>query len=226
MTSVVLRYEDVGVDLPRGGSLFSSLSFALAPGELVVLTADSGKGKSPALRAAIGAQPRTRGAVTCLGAAIGDLAPKALLALRRRVGFVPLTGGLLSNLNLHDNLTLLWRYHDAAPDDQIETRAVEVCEQLGLSDLHGRSLASADHHERHLIAIGRAWLPHPELLILDEPDFGLDDDAATTLWSRLAALRLRYGVAMLVGSSRPGLALRNGGSHHPLQHFLQHPEVA
>ncbi len=215
----VLRYNGVSVALPRlQGPLFAPLHFELRPGDLVVLSAASGKGKSPALRAAIGAQPRTSGEVVCLGETVSNLSPQALLALRRRVGFVPLTGGLLSNLNLHDNLTLLWRYHDAATRAQIEERAREVCEQLGIGDLRGRGLATANHHERHLIAIGRAWLPHPALLILDEPDFGLDDDAAATLWSRLAALRSRHGAAMLAASSRPSLALRSGGTHLPLQH--------
>ena len=218
-SDAVLRYDGVSVALPRlQGPLFSPLTFQLRAGELIVLSAASGRGKSPALRAAIGAQPRTSGEVVCLGETVSSLSPRALLALRRRVGFVPLTGGLLSNLNLHDNLTLLWRYHDAAPHAQIEARAQEVCDQLGIGDLHDRGLATANHHERHLIAIGRAWLPRPALLVLDEPDFGLDDDAAATLWSRLAALRLHHGAAMLVASSRPSLAVRSGGTHLPLQH--------
>lgn len=215
---VVLRYDRVSVCLPgKSEPLFPPLSFELLSGHLLVFSAGSGRGKSPALRAAIGAQPHAQGAVTCLGQRVDTLTPIQLLELRRLVGFVPLTGGLLSNLNLYDNLTLLSRYHDIIPDAEIETRAKEVCEELNLGDLRQRSLTTANHRERHLIAIGRAWVPRPRLLILDEPDFGLDDDDAADLWSRLAALRIRHRVAMLVGSSRPRLALRKGGLHMPLQ---------
>ncbi|MCO4760365.1 MAG: ATP-binding cassette domain-containing protein [Myxococcales bacterium] len=218
MTPPLLRFDALSVALPaQRGALFAPIDLTLHPGEMTVISAPSGHGKSPALRAAIGAQPRTTGTVTCLGRDLSQLTAAELLLLRRRVGFVPAKGGLLSNLGLHDNLTLLWRYHDLATSDQLEQRAKEVCSELGLGDLHGRPLATASYLERHLIAIGRAWLPHPPLLILDEPTFGLDEETAIDVWRRLAALRKRYQVAMLTATSHPGLALRFGGTHLPLQ---------
>ncbi len=214
----LLRYDHVTVHVARlDGPLFAPLSFAIHPGDKLVISAPSRMGKSPALRAAIGAQPGTQGAVFCLGERVSALSPHALLSLRRRVGFVPATGGLLSNLNLYANLTLLLRYHDEVPQEEIDRRAAQVCDELGLGDLTGRPLASANHQERHLIAIARAWLPRPPLLILDDPDFGLDDETASALWERLAALRAAHQVAMLVATSRPRLALRHGGRHLPLR---------
>ena len=214
----LLSYEDVVIH--RGDrQLFQPLSFQVTAGDKLVLSAPVGGGKSSALLASIGAVQPTSGRVICLGEDISKLAPKPLLHHRRRVGYVPATGGLLANLNLFDNLTLLLRYLGDLSKEEVERRANQACDDLGLPPLHGRPYASADPEELHLIAIARAWLTTPSLLILDDPDHALDDESTEDLWSRLATLRRRHDVAILVGTSRPAPALRHGGRHLTLQPF-------
>ncbi|HAN31834.1 MAG TPA: hypothetical protein DCQ06_09580 [Myxococcales bacterium] len=211
-STALLSYQDVSIEM-GGTVLFAPLSFEVHQAELVVLSAPAGGGKSSALRASIGAVQLASGRVMCLGHNLAKLRPKELLSLRTQIGYVPATGGLLSNLSLYDNLTLLLRYPGDLSRDEIDRRAEQACEDLGLEHLRGRSTSDADQQDLHLVAIARAWLTRPPLLILDDPDLQLDDLSTRELWARLTALRQRHDVAMLVGTSRPEMALKHGGQH-------------
>jgi ABC-type multidrug transport system ATPase subunit len=194
--SSVLSFVEVGWTPPgRELPVFSGLALELLPGELAVLTSGLGGGKSSALRLAVGLESPTTGSVLVCG--------RPPSPSRQRVGYVAGEGALLANLSLYDNLVLPLRWLRDPPAAEIERRAREALALFGIDSLPAVAPAYAPTNLRRLVALARAMILGPSLLVLDDPTDDFDSDSAEEVWNHLADIASAQGLAILAAATNP-----------------------
>ena len=205
-----LRFEAVHKSLWAGGSevhILRGVSFALLPGELVALVGPSGSGKSTILGIAAGLDAPTSGRVVIAGTDVSGLSERPLSLLRaRRVGMVFQAYNLLPTLSALENveLPLLVPGQRARPAG----RAAELLTGLGLGHrLHHRP-AQLSGGEQQRVAVARALITDPPLLVADEPTGNLDTATGDALVDILLQIREEHGTTVLVATHNDALARR------------------
>jgi branched-chain amino acid transport system ATP-binding protein len=189
----MLEVEDLWVHY---GSLpaVRGVSFDVREGEIVGLIGPNGAGKTTTLKAVIGLLKATRGAVRLDGQPVTELGPEAMLA--RGVALVPEGRQVFGTLTVAENLrlgaTLLEDRSDL--DAEIE-RMLDVFP--GLRKHHKAMAARLSGGEQQQLAIARALLAKPRLLLLDEPSLGLAPQVIDIVFEVLAGLR-EQGITVLL----------------------------
>jgi ABC-type molybdate transport system ATPase subunit len=158
----------------------------------VAILGPSGSGKSTLLRALAGLEPRAKGRVSLgdevwLDSDSGVAKP----AWERRVGWVPQDALLFPHLSLRENLA----YAGAA-----ESEVERMAESLFLSDLLDRRPRFLSGGERQRVALGRALLSGPRLLLLDEPFSALDRPLRSEIAAMVRAFAREHGTPMVLVS--------------------------
>ena len=152
----------------------------VAHGELVTLLGRNGMGKTTTVRAIVGLTPPFAGSVRFGGAEIA--AEPAHLRARRGIGLVPEGRQIFATLSVEENLRAT-----ARPGAWTFARVLELFPRLGDRRRHmGRQLSGG---EQQMLAIGRALMTNPRLLILDEATEGLAPLVREEIWRCLARLR-------------------------------------
>lgn len=150
-------------------------SLTVADDEILALVGPSGSGKTTLLSIAGGLLSPTSGAVQVGGHDITDYSAKQLTAFRReRVGFVFQTINLVPFLTARENIMVAAELAGRATEKAARARADQLLDELGLG-LRGDNLpAQLSGGERQRVAIGRALMNEPPLILVDEPTSALD----------------------------------------------------
>ena len=157
-----------------GGPVLWNLDLTVAWGEFLVIFGANGSGKTTLLRILSGQTRPDGGSVEIAGF---DLRRQGAAA-RRRVGVVFHRGLLYDDLTGRENLTFYGRLY-ALPD--LPNRVSEVLARVGMSQRADRRVRSLSHGMQKRLSIARALLHRPPLLLLDEPESGLDRDSVAAL---------------------------------------------
>jgi putative ABC transport system ATP-binding protein len=205
-----LLFEEVHRTLRAGGEqvhILHGVSFRLDPGELVALVGPSGSGKSTILGIAAGLDAPSSGRVSIDGTDVTGMAERPLSRLRsRRVGMVFQAYNLLPTLTALENveLPLLVPGQPRRPPG----RARELLAGLGLEHrLHHRP-SQLSGGEQQRVAVARALVTDPSLLVADEPTGNLDTATGEALVGVLLEVRRRHATAVLVATHNDALARR------------------
>jgi phospholipid/cholesterol/gamma-HCH transport system ATP-binding protein len=170
----------------------------LQPGETLVAVGSTLAMRARLARRAVGLEVGRPGEVEVLGQDPALLSWPDLLALRSRIGWVPRGGGLLSNLSLFENLVLPLRYHRRAAEPEVRRRAAETAALLGLGEIPPLGPPLAACELVRTVALARALVMEPGLLVLDEPTLDLHPEPALGLWRGLQRALAATGAAALV----------------------------
>jgi ABC-type transporter Mla maintaining outer membrane lipid asymmetry ATPase subunit MlaF len=174
----------------------AGLGFALHPGEALHLHGPIEAGRD-VLRALVGLVRPRAGELRLLGAEPSGLGRREAAALLSRVGWLPRQGALLANLTLRENLRLPLEYHRRADADALAAAALAA---FGLAEAPDLRPELAPLPVRRRVALARAVVLQPQLLLLDDPLDDLDDDTAAGLAAALARWARRPGRALLLAS--------------------------
>ena len=188
----------LSVDVP--GAALESASLTVDAGEVVALLGANGAGKSSLLRSIMGLQP-ARGGVRLAGEKIAALSPAQ--RARRGIGYVPEGRRLFPGMSVRDTLLVGSRKRTGAA----ERRMGEVLELFPmLSERLATPAWQLSGGQQQMLAIGRALMSEPKLLLLDEPSLGLAPRVVDEVMRRVRGLAA-HGTAVLLAEQSVARAL-------------------
>ncbi len=171
-----------------------AVSFAVEPGCCWGLLGPNGAGKTTLLRMLLGKTPPSGGELRVLGHRV----PAAASAARRRIGVVPQDDILDPDFTAEENLRIYGAYFGLG-GARLRARVAELLEFASLEGRARSRVAELSGGMRRRLALARALINEPALLVLDEPTTGLDPQARQLIWQRLRALRDR-GMTVMITS--------------------------
>jgi len=203
MAELLLNVKDLHAGYGRA-EVLHGLTLAASAGKVITVIGPNGAGKSTLLNALMGALP-AKGRVEYGGQSV------ALLSLEERVlrgmALVPETRALFSTMSVEDNLLLgAWRqFRLGIKDSAKELNSVYMLFPR-LRERRGQLAGTLSGGERQMLAVGRALMGKPSLLMLDEPSLGLAPLVVRSIFATIAALR-STGVTILLVEQNARAAL-------------------
>jgi branched-chain amino acid transport system ATP-binding protein len=195
MSTLALDALDVrygGVQAVRG------LSFEVAPGEIVGLIGANGAGKSSTLHAIMGVAPVAGGDVRLGGVSLRNRRPEDIA--RSGIALVPEGRRIFAELTVEENLRLgLAARRSRGPADGVLKSVYELFPIV--EEFRGRNAGALSGGQQQQLAIARALVAEPDVLLLDEPSLGLAPTVVDIVFDALAAIRER-GLAVLLVEQR------------------------
>ncbi|HEY8547816.1 MAG TPA: ABC transporter ATP-binding protein [Acidimicrobiales bacterium] len=206
-----LVLADIVMSYPDGPSrrvVLDHLDLRLGAGELVVISGESGTGKSTLLTVAGLLRRPDEGEVTVAGTRASGLSERKRTALRRaHIAFVYQSANLLPSLTATEQLQLVGHIRGERVSSTRD-RARRLLGDLGLGDRLDQLPHQLSGGERQRVGIGRALMASPDVLIADEPTASLDPRLATSVIDLLADAARDRGIATLVVAHDDGYRRR------------------
>lgn len=194
----IVQFENVGLRYGTGPETLSDVSFTLTTGAFYFLTGASGAGKTSLLKLLYLSQRPSRGVIRLFGEDAVTLPRRRLPGFRRRIGVVFQDFRLVPHLSAYDNIALPLRIA-GLPESDIEAPVREMLAWVGLTDRGAARPATLSGGEQQRIAIARAVIARPEILVADEPTGNVDPDMAERLLHLFDSLN-RLGTTVVVAT--------------------------
>jgi cell division transport system ATP-binding protein len=194
----LVSFSAVAKRYPGGQSALHDVSFTLESGELVFVTGRSGAGKSTLLKLIPAIERPTSGSVIVHGQNVGALKRAAVPYLRRNIGLVFQDQKLLYDRSVYDNVMLPLSFSDHAPREAAR-RARAALDKVGLLARERANPIQLSGGEQQRLAIARAVVNRPSLLIADEPTANLDAESAQRIVEIFTAFH-QVGVTVLIAT--------------------------
>jgi phospholipid/cholesterol/gamma-HCH transport system ATP-binding protein len=193
-------FEDVSISF-ESGKLLDGISFELARGETKVLLGVAGSGKTTILKLALGLLKPDSGHIYVLGYDVTQMKENDLFELRRNIGMVFQESALFDSLTVRENVAYRLMEEDLPPEE-IEARVREALRFVELEhtiDMYPSELSGG---MRRRVAIARAIVTQPEILLYDSPTGGLDPITSTNIIEQIVKQRDFYKTSALMVTHR------------------------
>jgi len=202
----LISFSAVSKRFPGGKEALRGLSFAVEDGELLFITGHSGAGKSTLLKLIPAIERPSSGTVLVNGQNVGALKPAAIPYLRRNLGLVFQDQKLLYDRSVYDNVMLPLVFSDHSPREAAR-RVRAALDKVGLLGRERANPIQLSGGEQQRLAIARAVVNRPSILIADEPTANLDIDSAGDILDIFVEFN-RVGVNVLLATHDLGLVER------------------
>ena len=203
MTGVLLEARHVAAAYVRSMPIVHDVSLDVAAGEIVVVVGPNGAGKSTFLKALAGLVRWEGGTARFAGRDVSGLAAHEVV--RAGIGFVPQTGNVFTTLSIHENLAV--GGHTLAGGDLRARRERLYAHFPVLGERRAALARVLSGGQRQMLAIARAMMTEPRLIMLDEPTAGLAPRVVGEVFADLRRLAAT-GVAVLMVEQNARAALR------------------
>ncbi|HEX3699195.1 MAG TPA: ATP-binding cassette domain-containing protein [Phenylobacterium sp.] len=210
----IVRFDGVSMRYGQGPQVLNALDFVLAPGSFHFVTGPSGAGKTTLLRLISLAVRPSEGRLEIFGQDVGRASPRSKPALRRRIGVVFQDLLLLDHLSVFDNAALPLRISGRRASDY-RNDVAELLSWVGLGGRMDSMPAALAGGEKQRLAIARAVVNRPEILLADEPTGNVDHEMALRLFRLFVELN-RLGTTVLIATHDQDLVAR---SNRPVLHL-------
>ena len=189
----VVVIDEVHAGYLPGVNILNGCSLVANQGELIGIIGPNGAGKSTLLKAIFGQVHVREGSISLEGEDITGLKANKLVA--RGVGFIPQTNNVFPSLTIEENLQMGLYQRPGAYAERLEF-VTGIFSELG-KRLKQRA-GSLSGGERQMVAMGRALMMDPKVLLLDEPSSGLDRAETAALAETLRDIQAEQGFAILL----------------------------
>jgi phospholipid/cholesterol/gamma-HCH transport system ATP-binding protein len=196
-SDVHVQLEHVGMRF-RSQPVLEDISLEVRRGQIAVIIGGSGAGKTTLLRIIVGLLRPTQGAVLIDGQDIARLSETQLQKARAKWGMVFQYSALLDSLNVLDNVTLPLKEHQKLTAAELRRQGMEMLDALELTGTHERFPNELSGGMKKRVALARALIRKPSLIVYDEPASGLDPLTARLVDELILRTRERFGVTSIV----------------------------
>jgi phospholipid/cholesterol/gamma-HCH transport system ATP-binding protein len=191
-----------------GREVFRSLSCRFPRGRISVILGGSGSGKSTVLRLIGGLVHPLSGGIEVDGQDITRLGERKLYAVRQKLGMMFQGGALLDSMTVFDNLAFPLREHTRMSEAEIAGAVHETLAAVGLNDVDRLLPGQLSGGMTKRVALARAIIHRPVILLCDEPFSGLDPISARRIEALLGSINERFGMTMIVVSHHVASTMR------------------
>ncbi|MGB2126677.1 ABC transporter ATP-binding protein [Planktomarina sp.] len=207
MTEPFLIGESMTGGYGRGADILHECTIAVNPGEIAVIVGPNGAGKSTAMKAVFGMLNIHKGYVRLDGEDITDLTPQDRVA--KGMAFVPQTSNIFTSLTVEENLEMgafLRR-------DDIRVTMEQIFDLFPiLRDKRKQAAGELSGGQRQQVAVGRALMTQPKVLMLDEPTAGVSPIVMDELFDRIIEVaRTGISILMVEQNARQALEIADRG---------------
>ena len=216
LSARMIRLAGVSKLYSPGSPALVDVNLSIERGEFAFLSGPTGAGKTTLLKLLFGGERATAGDVVVLGRDVGRLSARALAAHRRELGVVTQEIKLLPGMTALDNVALAAEVAGASARES-RRRAAGLLDELGLATKRNCKPSALSGGERQKIAVARALVNDPALILADEPTENLDAEAAEATTRLIAGARER-GATVVVATHDAALAWRSGSRVVLLEH--------
>jgi phospholipid/cholesterol/gamma-HCH transport system ATP-binding protein len=192
----IVSFRDVRLSFDR--PILRGVSFDLLPGSTKIILGGSGSGKTTILRLILGLLRPDSGEVRVDGVDVCKLSEEELRAVRIKLGMVFQEGALFDSLTVGANVGYRLEEEGRLPPAEIEGRVREMLGFVGLAHTYDRMPSELSGGQRRRVAVARALLARPGLMLYDEPTTGLDPITATHLTDLIVKVRDLDGVTSIL----------------------------
>jgi cell division transport system ATP-binding protein len=204
----LVSFSSVAKRYPGGQEALKSVTFSIEAGELAFVTGRSGAGKSTLLKLIAAIERPTSGSVIVNGQNVGALKRAAVPYLRRNIGLVFQDQKLLYDRSVFDNVMLPLAF-SGLPPREAARRARAALDKVGLLAREKANPIQLSGGEQQRLAIARAVVNRPGILIGDEPTANLDAESAGLILDVFVGFN-QVGVTVLIATHDQGLVGRYG----------------
>ncbi|MCK0100848.1 ABC transporter ATP-binding protein [Pseudohalocynthiibacter sp. F2068] len=207
MSNPFLIGEDMTGGYGRGADILHDCTISVAKGEIAVIVGPNGAGKSTAMKAVFGMLNLHKGSVRLDGEDITKLAPQARVA--KGMGFVPQTQNIFTSMTVEENLEM----GAFIRTDDFSNTLSQVYDLFPiLKEKRYQAAGELSGGQRQQVAVGRALMTKPKLLMLDEPTAGVSPIVMDELFDRIIEVaRSGISILMVEQNARQALEIADKG---------------
>jgi cell division transport system ATP-binding protein len=184
----------------KGIPILQDVNFQVNKGEFIYLIGKTGSGKSSLLRILFGDLPLQKGEGKVGDFDLNQLNHKTIPQLRRKIGIIFQDFKLFNDRTIYENLSFVLRATDWKSKSKIKQRVSEVLELVGLETKGNRMPFELSGGEQQRIAVARALLNEPELILADEPTGNLDPETSENIINLLKELSDNQNITVIIAT--------------------------
>ena len=188
-----------GADILNGeATVIYGLDMDVFPGDFVYIVGKVGTGKTSIIRTIIAENPLLKGSGEACGFKLNGIREKEIPYLRRKMGVVFQDFQLLMDRSVEENLSFVLKATGWKNEDEMSKKITQVLEAVGMERKAHKMPHQLSGGEQQRIAIARALLNEPEVIIADEPTGNLDPETADGIMQLLTGINKEKGTAIVM----------------------------
>jgi len=199
--STVIAFDDVAIGF-EGKQILNGISFRLAKGETKAIFGIAGSGKSTILKLALGLLKPDSGRISVLGQDVTQMPEEQLFELRRKIGMVFQESALFDSMTVRENVAFRMLEEGTVSEEEVDRPVREALSFVELENTVDKFPSELSGGMRRRVAIARAIITHPEILLYDSPTGGLDPVTSTTIIELIVKQRDVYRTSSLMVTHR------------------------
>ncbi len=196
---VVVDVRDVSYEI-ESRSIFSGLDVKVRRGRITAVMGPSGTGKTTLLRLITAQSAPSKGQVVVFGQDVASLSGSGIYAMRKRMGMLFQNGALLTDLDVFENVAFPVREHTDLPEPLIRRLVLTKLQAVGLRGAADLMPGELSGGMARRVALARAIVMDPEILIYDEPFVGLDPISLGVILRLIRQMNEALGITSIVVS--------------------------
>ena len=193
----MVEFKDVSVTYSSGVDALNKVNLKINDGDFAFVVGPSGAGKSTLIKLVLKEIDATSGTVMVNGFNLKKLRRRKIPALRRTIGVVFQDFRLIPTMTVYENVAFVLRVIDA-PAKYIRSRVPYVISLVGLSDKAKSYPTELSGGEQQMLAMGRALMSRPKIVVMDEPSMGLSPILVSTIFKIIEDIRKSGTTVLLV----------------------------